>query len=259
MTSMFVINSYIFVPTGVIFLMYLELDPTSCICRHVFSQYTSYNTGYLTIFLLDLMCYAVNVVGTYNCTLLISYASSGAIYILHCGFTVLKTCPLFLTRVDKLYDLNVLIVWFKCGQISHNIAERLTRNSMLLAVVGGNIGVCSITFSLIRLNHQLKPILVASGWVGFICVGIMAKICWGIITMVHSETEYGLHALIKLRVIRKIKTIWERKVHMKIVKAMKPIAFPVGFGDFTFFRVKKSNELVFATIIVNNTISLLLL
>lgn len=183
---------------------------------------------------------------------MICFGCSVMIYILHCATTMMKIYPLFLI---KLYDLEILIMWYKCGQIGYNITELIVRNGLFFLVTCGSIGLCSASYILIRLNHQLPPIVVTMYFIGYLCIALMAKIGWGMITMVDRETKQDLN-LLELRLTRKIRTM---KEYVKIVKSLRPVAAPIGFGNYTFFRAKKTNELMFGSLVVNNTISLLLI
>lgn len=256
MTSLFASMAYAGIPFLVLIMVYVELDPPSYILQYLLSQHT---TGYFSSYSITIMCYVTTLIGTYHNALMTCFLCSGLIYISQCGQTLLKIWPLFLTRIVKLYDLNVLTGWFKCGQISHNMAEPLVRNGMCFFVLCLNVGMCCGSYVLIRLSHQLSVVTIMGSWAAYVGMAGMTIVGWGVLTMVHSETKYSLSVLVKLRVIRKIRTVRERRIHFKVVRAMRPIAIPVGFGGHTFFRAKKSNELMFGMIVLNNTVSLLLL
>lgn len=135
---------------------------------------------------------------------MICYTVAHVIYNLHCINTLLKLGPLFLTKIIKLYDLNILIAWLKCGQIGYNIIEQIMRNSILLGVLGMNLGLICITIILIRLNHQLSTVMSFAALIGFFSIVCLVKIVWGILATVNSDTRCCINCLVKLNVLDKI-------------------------------------------------------
>lgn len=239
--------------------MYLELDCTSYIFRNLIYPII---TSWVINFPRSLQfptCYVINLVVGYHIAQMIGFGFCVVIFILNCIQTMLKIAPLFLTRTRNLYNLNVLIRWFKCFQIGNYIAAPMQRNAILFGVIGCNVTLTSVSYALIRLNHELQGILIAGGWVGYLLVAMVIKFGWGMISGIHSNTKYCLKILVQWGVLSRIGTIRERRLHSKILKSMRPIELPVGLGSYTFFYAKKSNELIFGMYAVDNTISLLLM
>lgn len=93
----------------------------------------------------------------------------------------------------------------------------------------------------------------------FMCVTLVFKFVWGTISKFHTQTKQLLEVFVESRALKRIKTSGEAKLHRKVVKAMKPVAFPVGIWNYTFFFAKQSNELLVMMFFVDNAISLLLI
>lgn len=239
--------------------MFFELDPISYIFRHVSSQVELRGVMPATNLQVLLTCYIMNAIGSYHNARMMSFGVASVIYILHCSSTLLNLGPLFVTQIRKSYDLNILVAWLKCGHIAFNIVEPIMRNCILVGVLGMNLALICIAFLLIRLNHQLSAGMLVVATIGFLDILIAIKISWEMFAMVHSGTKCCLRGLAKFDVIRKIVTARERKIHFKILKAMKPYEIPIGLENYTFFTAKKSNTLTMAMETVDSTISLLLI
>lgn len=88
---------------------------------------------------------------------------------------------------------------------------------------------------------------------------MVIKFGWGMISGIHHDSKNALDILTDWRVLNKIETSRERRLHLKMAKPIKPIEIPVSFRSFTFFTATKNNELARGMHAVDNTISLLLI
>lgn len=158
--SGFVLMSYFGVPVlAFISIVILELDPVSYLIRHMFVETIPGMNMRLLIFLL---CYTCNILALYEMSRMICLGFSSVIYCIHCISTSIKICPLFLTKIRKLYDLHVLIMWYQFWQIQVAIAEFVVRNTVSVGLLGCCTFTISVSYTIIRLHAIFSEYIVSN-------------------------------------------------------------------------------------------------
>lgn len=237
-------------------MILFDLDPISYVAQHTFvGKLISGPIIRLSVFL---TCYTINNLGMYELARMINIGFSSVLFAIQCHTTALTIFPLFLTKIGKLYDLHVLIMWYKCFQIEVSRAQFVVRNTISVGLLGCNTLFIVFSYTLIRLHNTFSAVVLLHYTICFMCIALVVKFGWGRISNFATESGHCLAGLVHLRTLRRIKTVRERRLHCKVVKAMRPIQVPVGIMNYTFFHAKQSNELLLIMYFVDNTISLLL-
>lgn len=109
------------------------------------------------------------------------------------------------------------------------------KNTTLVGVLACNILLTTLSYLLIRLNHLLSQVLILLVWIVFCFLIFVVKIGWGVISMLHRDSKFCIDQFMRFGVIEKVGTIRERKLYLRTVRAMRPMAIPVGFEDYTFY------------------------
>lgn len=126
----------------------------------MFPQTMSDTAARVAIFL---VFYAINLVGFYELSRMVCIGFCSVIHVVKCINTVLKIGPLFVTKIRKLYDLQVLIMWYKFCQVQFAIAEYVVRNTIFLMLTTFCTFLTLACYILIRLHAERPDVVMLQG------------------------------------------------------------------------------------------------
>lgn len=110
-----------------------------------------------------LVCYVFNTAELYELSRLVYLGFSCVISEMQCITTVLKIGPLFVTKIRELYDLHVLIMWYKFWQIQYAIFEFIVRNTLLVFLLVFCTFLISASYIIVRLHATFSEYFAVTG------------------------------------------------------------------------------------------------
>lgn len=90
-----------------------EVDPTFYVLEHIFFKLIGLTNRYFVRFLLFLICFTFNILATYHKAQMVLFGFSALLYVLQCGYKLLKIATLLAARHPVINEIYVLIMWFK--------------------------------------------------------------------------------------------------------------------------------------------------
>lgn len=259
---------YFLTPLAVVGVMLYDLDPITFLLiqflktfQPVESVLMSIVKGYEVLYLFTrfLLIYITNLIGFYELIRLVLLALSGCVFGLEKIIWIGSMGDGFQHTTSNLRLQLRYLKWANLITILFNVWRDKLNQSVLLCLCFVGSSIIAITFVLIRLHGNFESFLVPVFTGCIIVLALITKVSWEILVDIHDQTKRLLSKFQSPEAVTSLPTCWERKIYLRVVRAIRPIGIPLGLGHTTFLVATRSTKLASVSVLVEQMVNVFLI